>query len=108
MTASAPYAKRRTKRERNSSLVSRDINDCNGTLSAKTYVQTGCESAGFPGDGEGHLAFLGRTPDLPETAREECGRPALVVSRRADYGQQPDGRAPRVGPNVEGHVPALS
>ncbi len=35
-------------------------------------------------------------------------RPALVFPRRTDHGQQSHGRAPRLGPVAQGHVPALS
>ena len=37
----------------------------------------------------------------------ERGRPALELPRRADHRQQPDGRPPRLGPHVQGPVPAL-
>ena len=40
-------------------------------------------------------------------ARAERGRADVLVHRRADHREQPDGRAPRVGALAEGPVPAL-
>ena len=50
---------------------------------------------------------VGRAADLRPAARPERGRPALELPRRADHRQQPDGRPPRVGPHLQGPVPAL-
>src|SRR5579859_3933065 len=71
------------------------------------HVQSSGESAGFSRDGAGDSAFLGGEPRFPEAAGEECGRTEVVVSGWADYGEQSDGRAPRVGPVAEGYVPAV-
>ena len=38
---------------------------------------------------------------------QNAGGPALELPRRADHGQQPDGRPPRLGPDVQGPLPAL-
>ena len=38
---------------------------------------------------------------------QNAGGPALVVPRRSDHGQQPDGRPPRLGPHLQGPLPAL-
>ena len=71
------------------------------------------------------FAPVARQPDLPAlehdmlaqwrerrhvraTARAERGQRALVVPRRPDHGQQPDGRPPRLGSDVQGPLPALS
>ena len=35
------------------------------------------------------------------------GGAALLLHRRADHGEQPDGRPPRLGPHAEGRLPAL-
>ena len=42
--------------------------------------------------------------DIPRKYRErnQDADRALVVPRRADHGQQPDGRAPRLGPHLQG------
>ena len=42
---------------------------------------------------------------LPRSKRE-C-RAAVQLPRRTDHGQQPDGRPPRLGPDVQGPLPAL-
>ena len=53
------------------------------------------------------LDFWEQDPRLREARREERQRPALVVHRRPDHGQQPDGRPPRLGPDLQGPLPAL-
>ena len=35
---------------------------------------------------------------------QNAGGPALELPRRADHGQQPDGRPPRLGPDVQGRL----
>ncbi|CAA9548193.1 MAG: Isoleucyl-tRNA synthetase, partial [uncultured Thermoleophilia bacterium] len=50
---------------------------------------------------------LGAGRHVRAPARAEPRRGAVLVRRRADHGQQPHGRAPRVGPLAEGPVPAL-
>ena len=50
---------------------------------------------------------VGGAQDVRATARTERRPRALVVPRRAHHGQQPDGRPPRLGPDVQGPVPAL-
>ena len=40
-------------------------------------------------------------------ARNARVRAALELPRRADHRQQPDGRAPRLGPHLQGPLPAL-
>ena len=44
---------------------------------------------------------------LRQAARAEPRRRALQLHRRADHGEQPDGRPPRLGPHAEGRLPAL-
>ena len=44
------------------------------------------------------LDAVARAPDVRPAARAERGRAALELPRRADHGQQPDGRPPRLGP----------
>ena len=39
--------------------------------------------------------------------RNDASDRALVVPRRPDHGQQPDGRPPRLGPHLQGPLPAL-
>ena len=39
--------------------------------------------------------------------RNDTVHEALVVPRRADHRQQPDGRPPRLGPHLQGPLPAL-
>ena len=50
---------------------------------------------------------VARAPDLRPAAGAERGRAALELPRRADHGQQPDGRPPRLGPRLQGPLPAL-
>ena len=50
---------------------------------------------------------VGRAAHVRPAARPERRRAALELPRRADHGQQPDGRPPRLGPDVQGPVPAL-
>ena len=50
---------------------------------------------------------LGGRADVRAAPRAEPRRSALQLRRRADHGQQPDGRSPRVGPDAEGRLPAL-
>ena len=53
------------------------------------------------------LARWARAPDVRPPARPERRRAALELPRRADHGQQPDGRPPRLGPDLQGPLPAL-
>ena len=50
---------------------------------------------------------VGRPPDVRAAPRPECRRPALELPGRTDHGQQPDGRPPRLGPELQGPVPAV-
>ena len=51
---------------------------------------------------------MGRAAHVRAAARPERGRAPLELPRRADHGQQPDGRPSRLGTVVQGPVPALS
>ena len=53
------------------------------------------------------LARVARATDVRAPPRAERGRAALELPRRADHREQPDGRPPRVGPRVQGPLPAL-
>ena len=53
------------------------------------------------------LARWARARDVRPAARPERDRRALELPRRADHGQQPDGRPPCLGPDVQGRLPAL-
>ena len=53
------------------------------------------------------LDALAGAPDLRPAARPERRQGALELPGRADHGQQPDGRPPRLGPGLQGPVPAL-
>ena len=53
------------------------------------------------------LELWERESTFEQLREQNRRRPALLVHRRADHGQQPDGRAPRLGPVAEGPVPAL-
>src|SRR3954447_9128796 len=50
---------------------------------------------------------VARAPDLRAAASTERGRGPLELPRRAHHGQQPDGRPSRVGPDVQGRLPAV-
>ena len=50
---------------------------------------------------------LARAPAPSPGCGPERGRAALELPRRADHGQQPDGRPPRLGPHLQGPLPAL-
>ena len=50
---------------------------------------------------------VGRRGRLRPAPRAEPRRRALELHRRADHGEQPDGRPPRLGPHAEGRLPAL-
>ena len=39
--------------------------------------------------------------------RNDGAQTTLLVPRRSDHGQQPDGRPPRLGPHLQGSLPAL-
>ena len=50
---------------------------------------------------------LGSRGDVRAVAREERRRADVLVHRRPDHGQQPDGHPPRLGAVAEGSLPAL-
>ena len=50
---------------------------------------------------------VARASDLRAAARPERGRAAMELPRRADHRQQPDGRPSRLGPRLQGPLPAL-
>src|SRR5215203_2572639 len=50
---------------------------------------------------------LARASDVRAAAGAERGGAALELPRRTDHGQQSDGRPPRLGPRVQGPVPAV-
>ena len=50
---------------------------------------------------------MGAGADVRATARAEPWRSAVELHRRADHGQQRDGRPPCLGPNAQGRLPAL-
>ena len=58
-------------------------------------------------DGARHPAPVAGAVDLRAAPRAERGRAALELPRRPDHGQQPDGRPSRLGPDLQGPVPAL-
>src|SRR3954469_7961555 len=51
--------------------------------------------------------LVGRPGYLRAAPRAEPRRRALELHRRADHGEQSDGRPPRLGPHAEGRLPAL-
>ena len=50
---------------------------------------------------------MGRTSDVRPVAGPEPGRTPLELPRRADHREQSDGRPSRLGPDVQGCLPAL-
>ena len=54
------------------------------------------------------LARLARASDVRAAARPERWRAPLELPRRADHRQQPDGRPPRLGPDLQGRLPAAT
>ena len=50
---------------------------------------------------------VARASDLRAAACPERGRAEVELPRRADHGQQPDGRPPRLGPGLQGPLPAV-
>ena len=61
----------------------------------------------FPAQERGRPRVLGPQPGLREAAQPNRGKPALVLPRRPDHRQQPDGRPPRLGPHLQGRLPPL-
>ena len=61
----------------------------------------------FPRPGTGRPGVLGAIEDIRAAPREEPGQAAMVVPRWADHRQQPDGRPPRLGPDLQGRLSAL-
>src|SRR4051812_39602179 len=51
--------------------------------------------------------FLERRTRLREAEAAQRRKAAVVVPRRADHGQQPDGRPPRLGPHLQGRLQPL-
>ena len=50
----------------------------------------------------------GRTNGIfDQLRRKNAGKPQVVLPRRPDHRQQPDGRAPRLGPHVQGRLQPL-
>src|SRR5215467_5384690 len=70
-------------------------------------VQTSAKSARFPRHRARDAALLGREAHFSKAARTEREWAALVIPRRANYREQPDGGAPCVGTVAQRHVPAL-
>ncbi len=58
----------------------------------------------FPAQERAVLAFWDRIGAFEKLRRKNRGRPALVVPRRPDHRQQPDGRPPRLGPHLQGRL----
>ena len=50
---------------------------------------------------------LARPADVRPAPRAERRRPDVELPRRPDHGQQPDGRPSRLGPRLQGPLPAL-
>ena len=50
---------------------------------------------------------VARAADIRTAPCPERGRPEMELPRRADHRQQPDGRPPRLGPGVQGCLPAV-
>ena len=63
--------------------------------------------AGLSVHGAAHPGLLGGAGRVRPAARQERRRPALVLHRRSHHGQQPHGRASRLGPHLQGRLPAL-
>ncbi len=71
-------------------------------------VQAGIEQAGCPRSRAGDDRGLARRPDDGALPRPQCReRGTVQLPGRADHRQQPDGRAPRLGPHLQGPVSAL-
>ncbi len=61
----------------------------------------------FPAQERDLLGFWKETGAFRKLTRSSPARPALVVHRRSDHRQQPDGRAPRLGAHLQRPVPPL-
>ena len=61
----------------------------------------------FPAQERAVLEFWDAIDAFEQLRAKNRGRPQLVVPRRPDHRQQPDGRAPRLGPHLQGRLPAL-
>ena len=70
-------------------------------------VRESGDAGRFPGPGTGHPRILGALEGVRAAPREEPGQAALVLPRRPDHRQQPDGRPPRLGPHLQGRLSAL-
>src|SRR5437899_1220950 len=71
-----------------------------GVHAAAALPRPPCPRGGGP-------RVVGAGAHLRPTPGAEPGRPAVELHGRADHGEQPDGRPPRVGPDAQGRVPAL-
>ena len=71
-------------------------------------VQAGRQQAErAPAGARGHRALARARHHGPLPCAQRGLRPLLQLPGRTDHGQQPDGRPPRLGPHVQGPLPAL-
>src|SRR3954462_8327811 len=64
----------------------------------ETDLHAAAECARSPGARTGAARAVGAGAALRAPGRAEQRHPAVELHRRPDHGQQPDGRAPRLGP----------
>ena len=85
--------------------------DCSRSLESKACVEDRfAPLPACPGSSRArarHPRTLGGRGHVLQAARPEPRRPDVQLHGRADHGEQPDGRAPRLGPHAQGRLPAL-